>query len=144
MSLEARLAKLETENRRLRRLVMVTLGVALLPFLAGYATPNDKIEASEFAVRDKGGTVRARLFVDESGKTRLVLRDKDGSSPAILTSGEGASLSVADKKGKTNVVLTASSSKGVIIVEEDGKPRAVLSPPKPIDVDAQDPWATPD
>jgi hypothetical protein len=144
LEMDARFRKLEAENRRLRRMVVAALGIALLPFVVGYATPNDKIEATEFAVRDKGGTVRARLFVDEQGKTRLILRDKDGGSPAILTSGEGASLAVANKSGKTNVVLTASSSKGVIMIEEDGKPRAALSPPKPIDVDSQDPWASPD
>jgi hypothetical protein len=144
MSLEERLAILERENRRLRRMVIAAIAIAAAPLLLGYAPPNDKIEASEFVVRDKGGVVRARLFVDDTNKTRLVLRDKDGKSPAILTSGEGATLAIADKTEKTNVLLTASSAKGVILVEEDGKPRAVLSPPKPITVDAQDPWAAPD
>lgn len=138
--MEARFRKLEEENRRLRRLVVATLGLVLVPFLAGYVSPNDKIEASEFVVRDKGGIVRAQLYVDDAGKTRLVLRDKDGRSPAILSSGDGASLSVADKAGKTNVLLTASSSKGVVVIEEDGKPRAAFTPLKPIEVDSQDPW----
>jgi hypothetical protein len=138
--MEARFAKLEAENRRLRRLVVATLGIAALPFLVGYVSPNDKIEASEFVVRDKGGVVRAQLFVDDAGKTRLILRDKDGRSAANLSSGDGAALSVADKAGKTSVVLSASNSKGVLVIEEDGKTRAAMSPLKPIEVDVQDPW----
>lgn len=147
-ALDARLRKLERQNRRLRGLVAVVIAAAAVPLLAGYASPNDKIEATEFVVRDKAGAVRARLFVDEQNKTRLVLRDKDGKSEAMLVSGDGGALHVTDQQGKTSVVVTASSAKGVVVVESSGKPRAVLPVPTNLDwkgpLDVQDPWSTPD
>ena len=147
--LELRLARLERSNRNLRRMLAALALVATVPLLAAYTPANDKLEASEFVVRDKSGAVRARLFIDEQGKSRLILRDKDGRSTANLASGEGASLSLGDKTDKANVVISAAgSAKGVVILESEGKPKAVLSKPKGFDamdpLDAQDPWASPD
>lgn len=120
MDVEHRLARLERDNARLRRLLYFT-PFALL--LLGYVPANDKIEAAELLVRDKGGAVRARIYVDEQGRTRLMLRDRDSKSTAMITSGEGASISLADKNDKSTVVI-GPSTKGKI--------------------DVQDPWASPD
>jgi hypothetical protein len=109
--------------------------VATVPLLAAYVPANDMIEASEFVVRDKSGAVRARLFIDEQGKSRLILRDSDGRSTANLASGDGASLTLGDKSDEANVVISAASgAKGVVVLEGDGKPKAVLSKPKESDV----------
>lgn len=144
--LEARLKRLEHENRRLRRGMAGLCVLAIAPLLAAYVPANDKIEAAELAVRDKSGAVRARIWVDEKGKTRLLLKDQDGKSQAMLVSGDGALLSLGDKEGKSNVVMSAGSAKGVVVLESDGKPKAVLNKPKdsfdPLDV--QDPWASPE
>jgi hypothetical protein len=147
--LETRLARLERSNRNLRRLLAAFAIVAAIPLLAAYVPANDKLEASEFVVRDKGGAIRARLFVDEQGRSRLILRDRDGQSTAMISSGEGASLSLGDKTDKTTVVVSAAgSARGVVMLESEGKPKAVLSKPKGLDpmdpLDAQDPWASPD
>lgn len=147
--LDARLLRLERQNSRLRRALCAAFASALIPLLAAYVPPNDKIEASEFVVRDKGGAVRARIFVDEQNKTRLVLRDRDGKSTAALSAEEGAVLSLGDKEGNSAVVLSAASAaKGVLVVETDGKPKAMLAKPKGFDamnaLDVQDPWASPD
>jgi hypothetical protein len=147
--LETRLARLERSNRNLRRLLAAFALVATVPLLAAYVPANDKLEAAEFAVRDKSGAVRARLFVDEQGRSRLVLRDKDGHSSAVISSGDGASLTLGDKSDKSNVVISsAGSAKGIVILESEGKPKAVLAKPKGFDsmdpLDAQDPWASPE
>ncbi|MBI2391175.1 MAG: hypothetical protein HYV09_16415 [Deltaproteobacteria bacterium] len=147
--LEARLSRLERDNRRLRRTLAALVVAASAPLLLAYVPANDRIEAAELVVRDKGGAVRARVWVDEKGKTRLTLRDQDGKSAVMLASGDGASLSLGDKEGKSSVVLSAASaSKGVLVLENDGQPKAVLSKPKGFDsldpLDWQDPWATPE
>ena len=145
-SLEARLERLEHDNRRLRRALLAFVALVVTPLLLAYVPANDKLEAGEFVVRDKGGAVRARLWVDDKGKARLLLRDADGKSEATLTAAEGASLSLGDADGKGNVVLSASSAKGVLSYESDGKSKAVLHKPKdPLDpLDVQDPWAWPE
>ena len=147
--LEARVARLERSNRLLRGLFATFVAVAAVPLLAAYVPANDKLEASEFVVRDKAGATRARLYVDEQGKTRLVLRDRDGHSTVNLAAGDGASLGLGDKDDKSIVTISAAgSAKGVVILESDGKPKAVLAKPKGIDskdpLDPQDPWASPD
>lgn len=147
--LEARLLRLERDNSLLRRVLATLVVVAAVPLLAAYVPANDKIEASEFVVRDKGGAVRARLYLDELGKTRLVLKDKDGKSTVALSSGDGAAMSLGDKEGKSNVVLSSgSAAKGILVLESDGKPKAVLSKPKGFEamdpIDVQDPWASPE
>lgn len=115
------------------------------PALLAYVPANDRIEASEFVVRDRSGASRARLFVDDAGRARLVLRDRDGRSVAELVSHEGATLSLGDKDARSTVIMSASSARGLLVVESEGKPRSVLAPPKPIDgkdpLDAQDPWS---
>lgn len=141
MTIELRLARLEKDNARLRRLLYLSFLLLMAPLLVAYVPANDKVEASEFVVRDKGGAVRARIYLDELGKTRLVLRDRDGKSTALITSGDGASISLGDKNDKSNVVIGAGgSSKGVIVLEHDGKPKTWLGP----SLDVQDPWASPD
>lgn len=143
---EARLQKLERDNRRLRRALAAVVLFAAAPLLVAYVPANDKVEASEFAVRDKSGAVRARLWVDEKGKARLLLRDQDGKSQAMLVSGDGATLSLGDRDGKSAVVMSAGSARGVVMLESEGKPKAVLNKPKePFDpLDVQDPWASPE
>lgn len=146
VDLEARLLRLEADNRRLRRGLCALVVLAVAPLLVAYVPANDKIEAAEFVVRDKSGAVRARLWVDDKGKARLVLRDQSGKSEAMLASDEGASLSLGDATGKSSVVMSAGSAKGVVTWETEGKPKAVLHKPKdqfdPLDV--QDPWAAPE
>ncbi len=150
--LEARVLRLERSNLRLRRAISALLALAAIPLLAAYVPANDKIEAAELSVRDKGGVVRARIYVDEQGKTRLVLRDRDGRSTAVLLSGDGASLSLGDKDGKASVVVSAPSpSTNLMVIEREGKPRTILTtPPGPTfgtakdPLDAQDPWAQPE
>jgi hypothetical protein len=124
MTVEDRLARLERDNARLRRLLFVVPLIALAPALLAYVPANDKIEAGEFIVRDKSGAIRARLYIDDDGHTKLMLRDRNLKSDAVMTAGSGGSLSLNDKDGKPSVVITAGAA------------------PKGLDV--QDPWASPD
>ena len=149
VELEARLLRLERHNAFLRRALALAAVLVAIPLLAAYVPANDKLEASELVVRDKGGAVRARVYVDEQGRTQLVLRDRDGKSTLQMSSGDGASISLGDKEGKTSVIVSgASSAKGVLVVEGDGKPKAVIAKPKDFNgmggLDIQDPWASPE
>ncbi len=147
-ALDARVARLERENRALRRGLCALVALIAVPLLAAYVPANERVEASELAVRDKSGATRARIFVDEQGTTRLVLRDKDGKATAVLAAGDGASLTLSDKTGKTTTGLHGAHANGVVVVEHDGKPRAVIGAPKPWgtaeSLDVQDPWASPE
>lgn len=142
---EARLSRLERDNRWLRRALAALSLLAIAPLLVAYVPANDKIEAGELVVRDKSGAVRARVWVDEKGDARLVLRAQDGKSQAMLATADGASLTLGDKEGKSNIVMSGSA-KGVVVLETEGKPKAVLNKPKePFDpLDVQDPWGSPE
>jgi hypothetical protein len=125
---DARLQRLERENRRLRVLVGAAVALAAIPFLSAFTPPNDRIEASEFTVRDKAGMLRARLFIDEHNTTRLILVDGDGKSQAILASGQAASLVLADKDGAPTITLNASMPKPVESATKANPPASSAGP----------------
>src|ERR1700741_403299 len=99
-AIEARVARLEREARRWRRIaggaVLGLVAVALM----GQAKPGIRIvEAERLVLRDSNGLVRAELGVD--GDQSVALRFKDDTSMPRLTVGveNGSSPNVLDDKG---------------------------------------------
>jgi hypothetical protein len=74
-----RISKLESQNRRLRRIGAATPVVLTLLVIMGEASSRRTVEANEFVLRDGNGNVRARLSMSESPSTpEMVLLDEKG------------------------------------------------------------------
>ena len=98
MELEARLQRLERDNRRLKAGGVVALSAVLVVFLMGQTAPvPDEIKAKRFTA------------VDEKGRTRAVLI-------GTLT---GSSLSLRDDKGNERVSLFVSDGGPLLIFDEE-------------------------
>lgn len=114
-----RLADLETELRRTRRLatwslvvasVVFGLSVAIVFMMGRRAAPGmvaEVIDAHRFILRGPGGEVRAMLALSEDGAARLTLNDADGHARSSLS-------------------LLADGSPGLVFSDADGRARIVL------------------
>jgi len=104
----ARLAKLENENRRLKRIVAATAMLSLVSILIGVGTlirPGiaqensgglETIQASGWGLRDSQGRVRAQLFFsDAKGSPMLAFNDAEGRSRLIISADEQSTSIVA-------------------------------------------------
>lgn len=110
--LAARVARLESSNRRLTAGVAVCLGIVLLlattAFRPGTAGTHPHgaaadIEATGFRLLGTDGTVRASLHDSELGP-RLELYDESGTPRASLEHGpEGTALYLRDDAGTTRI-----------------------------------------
>jgi len=60
-NVNARLEKLERENRRMKKIGIVAVVFASVLFISGQATTNKVVEANEFVLKDGNGKARARL-----------------------------------------------------------------------------------
>jgi len=76
----ARLERLETENRRMKKLGLVVLIFASVFFVSGQAKTNKVVEANEFRLLDIDGRIRAKLMTNDIGQTSLTLTDSTDST----------------------------------------------------------------
>ncbi len=107
--LSDRLARVEREHRRLRRLgAAAVVGLAAVVLL-GQAAPDtvaQTIEAQQFVLRDPSGRIRAVLHVRADGLPQLDFRDAAGTLRVSLgVFGEMAALRLTDAKGKGGAIL---------------------------------------
>ncbi len=92
-----RVERLEAENRRLRRIGLAALLVALLPLLLAAAPRRGSyFKINTLAVADREGRIRARLGV-ENGEPGLLLFDEQG---VLRTAHCALGWLRADAKGK--------------------------------------------
>jgi hypothetical protein len=141
--LTIRTGELERENRRLRRIWMGTLvSVALLLGLATAlvivaarhglpGTVADVIEARQFMLRDKNGTVRGSWTAADDGSMRLQLQapgTKAGLSLSVLAGG-ASGITVRDSAGRSRAVLglLPDQTVSMLFADENGTTRTVLS-----------------
>ena len=129
-AIEARIARLEREARRWRRLAGgAVLGLVAIA-LMGQARPGGRVvEAERFVLRDGNGIVRAELGVD--GDHSVARRVKDDTSMPRLTVGveNGSSVIVLnDKTGKLTAGLVSlpHGSPALSLYDLNGKTRAEL------------------
>jgi hypothetical protein len=84
-SLVERVAKLERQNKTLKRIGAVAIVVVGILVLTGQAEQKGRIvEGNEFLLKDTGGTVRARLAVGPFGGGNLELYDAQGVTRASM------------------------------------------------------------
>lgn len=127
--INARLEKLERENRRIKKIGIVAIVFVSILFVSGQAKTNKVIEANEFRVVDASGKVLGTLGLSESGAT-LRLNDTTGkvsavlgansigSTVALLNSNAGASTFFVTSPGGLNMYGPSGNIKAT--VEESG------------------------
>jgi len=138
-----RTQELERENRRLRRLWMGTLvsvalllglATALMIVAARHGLPGtvaDVVEARQFLLRDRSGTIRGSWATAADGSQRLLMQtpgSKAGLSLSVL--GGGASgITVRDSAGRSRAVLglLPDQTVSLLFADENGTTRTVLS-----------------
>ncbi len=141
--LEARLAKLERQNRRLKRLGLLFLLIAGAGFLLaqaprkppsaapGAATPAaayDTLVVHRLELRDKAGKLRG-VWSGSDEAPGLALYDPAGETRALLSlSVHGPSFSLWDAAGKPRAELTVTTrGPDLLLSDAAGKTRAALN-----------------
>jgi hypothetical protein len=128
VDLQHRLAKVETQNRRLKQLGVAALIILTLFLVMGQAPTKKAVEANEFVLKDDTGKVRIRLcmqdpdfsggaafpkmvFLDTKGNTSL---EFDGSIPGLSREGAdlGGTVQISDVQGHRVSALLADDSGG--------------------------------
>lgn len=123
-----RLAKLERQNRRFKRAGLVAMVLAGATLLLGQATPQWKVEAERFVLKDADGKVRAELGMAGHGPL-LALYDEDGARRAVFGIAErGPGIFFLDAIQKRRVALGVVE-KGPVLVLFDEHGNAVFSKP---------------
>jgi hypothetical protein len=107
--IQSRLEKLESENRRLKRIGALAslIGASLL--LMGQAKSSRTVEAEKFVLRDANGNVRGELSVESLGRPTLTLRDAKGFPIVSLAGGEEPFLTMM--RPGTNEQVTLSNNR---------------------------------
>jgi hypothetical protein len=133
-----RLDRLERQNRRLERALLVAMAaVGALVFL-GLTGPQkgdasaQTVEAQKIILRDSRGRIRASLGASEAGG-ELVLYDADGDARVqLFTESDGSGLKFFDHAGKPRAGLAEGSKvAGLAFYNPEGKEQAEVA----VDVD---------
>jgi len=112
MDLNARLEKLENENRRIKKIGLVAAVLVSTLIISGQASTNKIVTASEFRLVDTTGKVRGTFLTNAEGQTMISLTDPSGKLYTSLGTGtEGSSLLLTNADGKTWASLSASANK---------------------------------
>jgi hypothetical protein len=107
-----RLEKLETENRRMKKIGIVAGIVVSMFIVGGQAKTARVVEANEFRLVDASGKVRGKFSTNDAGQTLLTLTDSTEQISASLGTGtEGSSLVLSAMNINTWVHL--STPKGI-------------------------------
>jgi hypothetical protein len=106
-ALANRVARLEAQNRRLKKAGIAVALLASTVVVMGQAPTSKVIEANEFHVKDANGRVRAKLLMSEGSGPRLDLFDEDEKPMA--------SLSAIARIGALSLGSTLGSSGSVIL-----------------------------
>jgi hypothetical protein len=123
----ARLARLETENGRLRKAAaLVVLGVAALSLTAQDRMERDTFTAQRYQLVDKNGKQRAWFGVNDKDETTLIFYGDDAKSARLALAAEPsgtALVSLCDATGRPRISLVsqANGSAQVGLHDESGQ-----------------------
>ena len=131
-ALEARLTRLERQNRWLWLGLVVMLAGALAQVTVGQAASAPRtLEAEQFLVRDASGRTLALLGADAAGNAALAFNDAGGKTRAALgLKSDGTSgLMLNDQRGDKRASLSTQSSgkAGLSLFDDQGKIRAGIA-----------------
>src|SRR5438105_10280153 len=89
-AISSRLNNLERENTLLKRAGIISaLGlVSWIVLGSGLVKPRKQVVAEEFVLKDRQGTVRARLNTDRNGSPGLALLDRNGKEMIHMRTSE--------------------------------------------------------
>ena len=140
----ARLARLEAENRRLRRALPLVLLAAVVPILVAADKGSGKVvEVTKLVLKDANGKARAELSTQKDGSAALAMLDEqggtvtklsgmtsgpilemaggEGGSVWLTSSSTGASLSLAKGNGELALATNASGQPSIKLQDREGK-----------------------
>jgi hypothetical protein len=119
--MNARLEKLERENRRMKKIGFVTVVFASVLFISGQAKSNKVVEANAFRVVDATGKVVGTFAANDEGRSFLMLTDSTGR---LLASLQGSTLSLGSVDTNTLIRLVSVpsfTSRGLHMAGSAGK-----------------------
>ena len=111
MDINARLEKLERENRRMRKIGIVAGVVVSMFIVGGQAKTNKVVEANEFHLVDASGKVRAKLSMVLT-EPSLSFRDANGDEVVALGNYGGLPNLSLGKDKSPRAFLSAGSPDG--------------------------------
>lgn len=126
-----RVARLERENRKLKRAGLAILAMGGVTLLMGQSAPaNRTVEAGKFKLVDKDGQNRGGLLILADGSPALLLGGKDGLRVGMAVRPDGtSSLEQYDKAGKlrTSIGPQKGGGWGLRLTDSQGRDRARLT-----------------
>ena len=126
MNIEQRVAKLERQNRWMKRGGGLALAAVACVVLMGQGRKPKELadlEVSSITVKDKAGRTRARLGVLAGGSCVLRLNDKAGQTRAslgVLADGR-PTLGLGDKAGRARIYLSVAGGAQLTMYGSNGK-----------------------
>ena len=126
-SLSSRIARLETQNRRLKcGAAVLGLFVAAL-VLMGQAPSHHTLRADEFVLQDETGNARAKLSLEAGGRPTLSFLDEHGGILVSLAGGEEPFLVLKRPGSNEQVQLAANKYSYGLALYDAHSHRAGLS-----------------
>ncbi len=116
--LEKRIARIESQNRRLKWLAVVLAGLTLTSAAWAQTAKDPVVRAQKFELRDEGGRVRAELAI-LNGEAGLRFFDRNGVGQALLS---GDSFTIFEKGGD---ILASFAKNGLQF--EDGHEKTFVA-----------------
>ena len=110
MDINARVEKLERENRRMKQIGLVAALFASTLILGGEAKTNKVVEANEFRLLDASRKVRALLSMSPSGGPELTFNDASGDFVLALSTTPAPSLTLRPIGTGESVYLHAGTT----------------------------------
>jgi hypothetical protein len=133
MDINARLERLERENRRMKKIGIVAIVFASVLFISGQAKTNRVVEANEFVLKDGNGRARARLGIIQ-GQAELFFSSLSGESDVLLgTDPNGPFLIMGPATGKRTMTLNPDNlslegpvGKFIVTLDKSGGPNLTI------------------
>src|SRR6266576_2526528 len=110
MDINARVEKLERENRRMKKIGIVAAVVVSTLIIGGQAKTNKVVEANEFRLLDASRKVRALLSMSVSGGPELTFNDASGDFVVALSTTPSPSLTLRPIGTGESVYLHAGTT----------------------------------
>jgi len=123
-----RIAKLEAQNRRLKKAGIAVFVVVAAVISTGQAKTDRVVDANQFILRDASGTARASLKMENNDSPTLRFYDPKGLITAELAGNDYPALVLQGPQSSPEVLLTSTKeTSGVIVFDKGGREQANLS-----------------